>query len=51
MHVLLSRDGRLLQQQRAALLLALCEALGAASGALRNLLWGHLVVGGAWGAG
>ena len=32
-HVLLSRDGRLLEQQRAALLLALCEALGAASGA------------------
>lgn len=31
-HVLLSRDARLLSQQRQALLLALCEALGAASG-------------------
>jgi len=31
-HVLLSRDARLLQEQRQLLLLALCDALGAASG-------------------
>lgn len=33
-HVLLSRDARLLQEQRQLLLLALCDALGAASGGL-----------------